>query len=652
MTYAITGIKAGLGPGEQVPLRREIDEWWASKDKNDVYQRSLFVYALHAFMEMDPDEQLSYFGVAGIHGQPLIPWDTITPKAETFAQEDQEEMIHAAETFRLPYWDWAMRKPDWRRPNDLNRYGPNVPFILTVPKVEVKTKTGVSEVDNPMWKFTLPPNGNKTTFGDYGIQRYNNLPFPAAKATSKHPSTSNSRDKDFVSAWVNGDKQNVDLITGELRGSQAVDSNTLPEAVYRLFLEENFPTFNSFAADGFRPGQSPAEYSSLESIHGAIHVFTGGSGQMSSVPVAAFGTSMSPVSLIDPIFWMHHCNVDRLFALWQDLYPKKYVEPFSAERGRIDPNISLLPFHKDTVGSTWTAASCRYQQKDLYYTYPELQRWLDKYKTNGKFDEVKYQKALRTAIELKYSTTGKATLQLPQNDGLATTQLLSLNAENFQIENFPPPLVAKAQALATSKTEQQQPIVPNSSELQEKWEENDYVVNVLYDRFALGGYPYLIRIFLGDVPEGPPFYFVDTPTQVGLVYNFSGPTESRGQGPEGCANCTRQQQDHELSTGQVILTDYLIERIHKHVQERGLTLQTLSREEVVQYLKNNLHWRISDANDVLVAKENVPSLKISVAMGKATHFSEASRFSRYENYETLWEVTEGRLAGAAPGDLD
>lgn len=45
------------------------------------------------------------------------------------------------------------------------------------------------------------------------------------------------------------------------------------------------------------------------------------------------------------------------------------------------------------------------------------------------------------------------------------------------------------------------------------------------------------------------------------------------------------------------------------------------------------------------------ALKISVAMGKATHYAEASRFSRYEDYEVLWVVTQQRLAGANPGDL-
>ena len=70
MTYEISGIQNGLGPGEQVPLRREIDDWWFSKDVNDLNQRSLFIYALQKFMDMPPDpdnpNDLSYFSIAGI----------------------------------------------------------------------------------------------------------------------------------------------------------------------------------------------------------------------------------------------------------------------------------------------------------------------------------------------------------------------------------------------------------------------------------------------------------------------------------------------------------------------------------------------------------------------------------------------------------
>ena len=67
MTYAITGISEGLGPGKQVPPRRKIDEWWFSKNENDMNQRSLFLYALQQLMALDPEKEKlkSYFAIAG-----------------------------------------------------------------------------------------------------------------------------------------------------------------------------------------------------------------------------------------------------------------------------------------------------------------------------------------------------------------------------------------------------------------------------------------------------------------------------------------------------------------------------------------------------------------------------------------------------------
>jgi tyrosinase len=41
-------------------------------------------------------------------------------------------------------------------------------------------------------------------------------------------------------------------------------------------------------------------------LHGAVHVLVGNSENMGSIPFAAN----------DPIFWMHHCNIDRLWASW------------------------------------------------------------------------------------------------------------------------------------------------------------------------------------------------------------------------------------------------------------------------------------------------------------------------------------------------
>lgn len=67
MTYAIKGIQAGRGPNGQLPIRREIDEWWFSPERNDVNQRSLFIYALNNFQKrgLNKNDDLSYLDVAG-----------------------------------------------------------------------------------------------------------------------------------------------------------------------------------------------------------------------------------------------------------------------------------------------------------------------------------------------------------------------------------------------------------------------------------------------------------------------------------------------------------------------------------------------------------------------------------------------------------
>ena len=90
---------------------------------------------------------------------------------------------------------------------------------------------------------------------------------------------------------MNGNEQNWQTIRGEIQGSVDNYSNTLPESVYRLFSLNS--RYEEFATERWKKGQPPRTYASLESIHGRLHVFTGGSGQMGEVAVAAF----------DPIFW-------------------------------------------------------------------------------------------------------------------------------------------------------------------------------------------------------------------------------------------------------------------------------------------------------------------------------------------------------------
>jgi len=125
----------------------------------------------------------------------------------------------------------------------------------------------------------------------------------------------------------------------------------LTNSIYQVFsLSTDYNSFSN-TADGVN---------SLESPHGTVHVTVGGeNGHMSMVPLAAF----------DPIFWLHHANVDRLFALWQAIYPDEYLPTISSDGGPTE-NTELYPFRK-TENEYWTSKSAR-DTKAFGYTYPEL----------------------------------------------------------------------------------------------------------------------------------------------------------------------------------------------------------------------------------------------------------------------------------------
>lgn len=74
----------------------------------------------------------------------------------------------------------------------------------------------------------------------------------------------------------------------------------------------------------------------LENLHNGVHVWVGGS--MGRVPTSAY----------DPLFWAHHCQIDRLWYLWQLRHPGAGVPGSMLDR-------ALAPFPmtvRDTLDVT------------------------------------------------------------------------------------------------------------------------------------------------------------------------------------------------------------------------------------------------------------------------------------------------------------
>ena len=140
-------------------------------------------------------------------------------------------------------------------------------------------------------------------------------------------------------------------------------------------------------------------------MHNAIHTLVGQNGHMAFVPYAGF----------DPIFWLHHTNVDRLFAIWQAIYPDAYTTPqadsegtFTIAPGNMDDintresfhpslygsfrshqnmwhfpyttpicaekDVALTPFHAADNSTLYTSATAR-STRSFGYTYPEVTDW-------------------------------------------------------------------------------------------------------------------------------------------------------------------------------------------------------------------------------------------------------------------------------------
>lgn len=106
----------------------------------------------------------------------------------------------------------------------------------------------------------------------------------------------------------------------------------------------------------------------LEDIHNLVHVLIGG--DMVEIARSAF----------DPIFWLHHTNVDRLMAMFQATHPNLYLTPAPRTEtyalsgpGPDDLSTPLYPFrHPDA--REWTSDDVKTAESIFTYgyAYPEV----------------------------------------------------------------------------------------------------------------------------------------------------------------------------------------------------------------------------------------------------------------------------------------
>ena len=276
------------------------------------------------------------------------------------------------------------------------------------------------------------------------------------------------------------------------------------------------------------------------------------------------------------------------------------------QSGDFDPSAfdPLLPFHYDTNKGRWTSERARCWTK-LHYQYDDLVP-----KPGTSEDSPQYLADLRKHINDLYPGTS-ATIQL--------------DAPGYT--------------------------------LPEKNSFNDYIINVVYDRYALGGTAYSILFFLGKPPKDLSSYN-RSERFVGLVSTFSTPIET-ADGSAACENCARQRSKNVLSKAHIPLTlppIYSAAPLQKHFegQNPGQAHRDLQLvgplfpdtvEAVLSDPVDGLTWEFVILGGDRVERAKFPKTVISVVHGEASHGSgkrfkeEEGILPRYGGYRIFEKAT-------------
>lgn len=199
------------------------------------------------------------------------------------------------------------------------------------------------------------PLGN-LTFADIGVRQWD-----IWTNTLRSPTTSDNKAQSNNSLVAINFDQNLD---------------SLGQRLYILF--SNYGNYSTFSNNAWIPYINNGSYDSLEALHDTVHNLAGGGGI--GQPNAQGGhMAYIPYSSFDPIFFLHHTMVDRIFAIWQSLYPSSYVTPMQAyiasyttSRGEFQTAATpLTPFFFNENGTFWTSDMVRDHTR-FGYNYPEL----------------------------------------------------------------------------------------------------------------------------------------------------------------------------------------------------------------------------------------------------------------------------------------
>ncbi len=426
-----------------VGVRRSVRELQEDYDQNKKQPLEDFIRAWKGIKELPPEDPNSFFRLGGYHGEPFIyrPWVDNLTETDTYLYwggycnhgnvlfptwhrvyvlKIEEALQSIVPGVMMAYWDETS-------PDSLKH---GIPKILTQEKftfsdAEYNGDLANQTIDNPLRSFLLPrPLSDDMNFPSAGDtdhiyakpQGYETVRYPlsglvgtpdAREATKKHNDKYPNPDENIkllnrnVKKWLHG-------VPPEEPPPETPEAKF---SIYRRYQKclkaPNYTAFSNTtsAAAWNRGSQQQDVVIPVEDPHNDVHLAVGGFDVVIEGQEQEFGIKAGAngdmgennTAAMDPIFFFHHCNVDRMFWLWQK--KNGYTDKFEVIKGYpgtsstdsqgptpgIPPNASLdletplHPFKKNEGGMElpYISTDCINIEDQLGYTY-----------SPGSFDEV------------------------------------------------------------------------------------------------------------------------------------------------------------------------------------------------------------------------------------------------------------------------
>ncbi len=390
---SILDLQKEYDKGNKKPLEDVLRAWKGLQELPPADKRSFFILGGYhgepfnyrtAVDALSPTDTYAYWGGWCNHGNVLFPtWHRV------YLHKLEEAMRTIVPDVALPFWDETNE--------DALKNG--IPRVLTQESFELDGAL----IKNPLRSFTLPLPLNDDLPGDnqayvkpagYETVRY---PLSGLVGTPEALAATQAHNAKYPNPQENVALLNQNIVAW-LNGGNPTPENPHPTGkgiadLYQKCLEApNYTVFSNTTSAGQWALDNPGTVVALESPHNDIHLSVGGfdmpdvfeSGQIAD---ANGDMGENNTAALDPIFFFHHCNVDRMFWVWQKRHAataklrvtagyagtsssdSQGPTPGFAPGTALDLDTPLNPFVKDEFGNVFTSNDCTDIEKQLGYTY-------------------------------------------------------------------------------------------------------------------------------------------------------------------------------------------------------------------------------------------------------------------------------------------